>query len=309
MRLFDTWNWDLSYGSLVQKNQLPQQKGVRTNTSETFGTKKGINDTTIDESTQVKTTKTNQDVNASGDFIATDDPKVVNQSGGGGYTKIQDNQKSRSSQVNATEGVDVEVIKNKGFYQDDEAKLQDLRRNSAARQATNSIITMLTGSNAGVLPDQAAAYLQERNAVVDKYNAQMATNDISRTATARNIDLNEQVQESTRTEDSKNWNRSVTNNLQAGGAFGAGATTFKKDNGDPMTDNEVADFVAKNVKSVPGMNFNYKNGTATPTFKDMASAKAFYEANKNSSNPRVKQMAMDVLNSANVAATNTKPGS
>lgn len=210
MGLFDTWSWDLLYGDLKQKNTGEGSK-IKTRTNPEQSNLAGSNNQSnaltpgeelIKGNANNSATVTRKAGDLSGDLAADEfketsgelsglrKSEVVGSSHQSSKEKSRD--ESKKSGVNFTEATSSKTINKKGFYQDDEAKLQDLRRNSAARQATNSIITMLTGSNAGVLPDQAAAYLQERNAVVDKYNSQMALNNISGTTTAGNINLDEQ---------------------------------------------------------------------------------------------------------------------
>jgi hypothetical protein len=130
----------------------------------------------------------------------------------------------------------------------------------------------------------------------------MGTNDISRTSTARNIGLSENVTESLRTDDSvsSNWNTGY--NVNAGSNVIGGATTGMG----ARKAVEVEKFVKDNGGLMDGVNFHYQDGAATPTFKTPEIMKAWYNKFINSSIPEMKQMAMDVGKAANVAAT-SKP--
>lgn len=198
MSIFIRQEWDLPYGSLMQKNQLPGTKKVIANATgeddltpqQPLTTKEDPNFTLNRAGGALAPLAANAGEwgNTTGKITGQKD-KIMGGSRNSSRTKKRD--ESNSSDVNVQEGLDVAVLQKKGFYQDDEKKLQGLRKNSAARQATNAVITMLTGSNAGVLPDQAAAYLQERNALVDKYNTQLGLNGLTSYDTGRSAALGE----------------------------------------------------------------------------------------------------------------------
>ena len=183
MGLFDNLNWDLPYGSLMQKNQTTTES--TTNTA-----KRILNNANADAFDMTKDNKKNAALNAE----TNTGTGAVNLNGskldvtvgkqklsGTNFSNHTDQSTAENQSTNAslTQGLDAVTTNKAGFHQDKMTpERQEAMKQSALNQAMGGVLKSLTGIEGGV-SDAAGAYMQQRQGIVDKYNEQISKDNIA----------------------------------------------------------------------------------------------------------------------------------
>jgi len=304
MGLFDTWNWDVAYGDRSMRHGPLGAVKQASNSAQVKLTDKGAfktEDNSRIKGGQGSSSASIQDLSSKQIYLAgtqgaekygiTDNSnKALTTNKSVSNSKSKSDSKSGSSDVSFTEGMNITTTKKKGFYQDDEKNLQGLRDSSAATQAANATIGMLTGGRRPGMQDTAAEYLKERGAIVDKYNTQLAGNDISSYNTAANIQLGEQYQQSTNESINTNTSEGFDNSTVLSGALKGGSKL--SNNGQPLTVEETRKY-AQMFSNEKGVSFQPELGGIGLGFDNPEAAVRIYETYKKHNDPIVRQIAND----------------